>query len=201
MTKFIRPVLIDFIIQFIFSCNSQLKVKPQADVKMISKHIKIDDKVIETRDPSAVIDPLWWSVSIYDTKEKYEKDLVPFSVQQRAVFALMWYIAEVDNGGHSQFYSNSTGIVWADAMRGFEMLGIPEAKNIIEESASLFRPKPSFDREERNKSMELLDPDFEDLDSRFYKLDSTINITGRIADYILRNKKAFYFEGDVKVPG
>lgn len=167
---------------------------------MIKKHIKIDDKVIETHDPMKVIDPVWWSVSIYDSKEKYEKDLEPFSFHQRAVFALMWYIAEVNNGGHSQFYSNSTGIVWEDAMDGFELIGLTEGMKIIEESAKRFGTKPSFDREERENALDLLDEDFDDLDSRFYKLDSAVNITDRIADHIQKYKEAFYFEGELEVP-
>lgn len=176
------------------SCNSQ------TETKMIKKHIKIDDKVIETRDPMKVIDPLWWTVSIYDSKEKYEKDLESFSFHQRAVFAMMWYMAEVNNGGHAQFYSNSTGIVWEDAMDGFELIGLMEGKEIVEESSNRFKTRPSFDREERENALDKLDEDFEDLDSRFYKLDSTVNITEKIADYILRNKTAFYFDGDVTIP-
>ena len=167
---------------------------------MIKKHVKIDDKVIETRDPMKVIDPLWWSVSIYDSKAKYEKDLEPFSFHQRAVFALMWYMAEVNNGGHSQFYSNSTGIVWEDAMDGFELIGLAEGMKIIEESAKRFGTKPSFDRGERENVLDSLDIDFDDLDSRFYKLDSAVNITDRIADYIQKNKEAFYFEGEIEAP-
>lgn len=166
----------------------------------MKKHVKIDDKVMETRDPMKVIDPLWWTVSIYDSKEQYEKDLQPFSFHQRAVFALMWYMAEVNNGGHSQFYSNSTGIVWEDAMDGFELIGLKEGKEIIEESAKRFETRPSFDREELENALDKLDEDFDDLDTRFYKLDSTVNITERIADYILKNKIAFYFEGDIEIP-
>lgn len=167
---------------------------------MKSEHVKIDDKVMETRDPMKVIDPLWWTVSIYDSKEKYEKDLASFSFHQRAVFALMWYMTEVNNGGHSQFYSNSTGIVWEDAMNGFELIGLMEGKEIIEESARRFGARPSFDRTERENALDKLDEDFDDLDSRFYKLDSTVNITDNIADYILKNKTAFYFEGDIEIP-
>jgi len=167
---------------------------------MIKKHLRIDDKVIATRDPMKIIDPVWWSVSIYDSKEKYEKDLEPFSYHQRAVFALMWYMAEVNNGGHSQFYSNSTGIVWEDAMDGFELIGLTEGKKIIEESAKRFGTKPSFDREERENALDLLDEDFDDLDSRFYKLDNAVNITDRIADHIEKYKEAFYFEGEIEVP-
>lgn len=167
---------------------------------MTKKRFKIDDKVIATRDPMKVIDPLWWSVSIYDSKEKYEKDLEPFSFQQRAVFAMMWYMAEVNNGGHGQFYSNSTGIVWDDAMDGFELIGLMEGKEIIGESARRFGTRPSFDREEREEALDLMDEDFDDLDSRFYSLDESVNITERIADYIQDNKIAFYFDGEVAVP-
>lgn len=155
---------------------------------------------METRDPMKVIDPLWWTVSIYDSKEKYENDLEPYSFHQRAVFALMWYMAEVNNGGHLQFYSNSTGIVWEDAMEGFELIGLKEGKVIIEESARRFGTRPSFDREERENVLNKIDNDFEDLDSLFYKLDGTVNITERIADYILKNKIGFYFEGNIEIP-
>jgi hypothetical protein len=165
---------------------------------MTKKRVKIDDNVMESRDPMKVIEPLW-PVSIYDSKEKYEKDLEPFSFHQRAVFALMWYMAEVNNGGHSQFYSNSTGIVWEDAMDGFELIGLVEGKAIIEESAKRFGTRPSFDREERQNSLDKLAEDFDDLDSRFFKLDSTVNITDKIADHILANRIAFYFDGDIEM--
>jgi hypothetical protein len=75
-----------------------------------------------------------------------------------------------------------------------------EGKEIIEESAKRFGTGPSFDREERENALYKLDEDFDDLDTRFYKLDSTVNITERIADYILKNKIAFYFEGDIEIP-
>jgi hypothetical protein len=187
-------ILIILFGQITLSCNSQ------TGIRMTKKHVKIDDKVMETRDPMKVIDPLWWTVSIYDSKEKYEKDLEPYSFHQRAVFALMWYMAEVNNGGHLQFYSNSTGIVWEDAMEGFELIGLKEGKEIIEESARRFGTRPSFDREERENVLDKLDKDFEDLDSLFYKLDGTVNITERIADYILKNKIGFYFEGNIEKP-
>jgi hypothetical protein len=63
-----------------------------------------------------VIDPLWWSVSIHDGPKKYEADLGHFSYPQRYIFAIQWYVAEVNNGGHNQFFFNSTGIVWKDAL-------------------------------------------------------------------------------------
>ena len=47
----------------------------------------------------------------------------PFSLPQRYVFAIQWHIGEVNNGGHYQFYDNSTGIVWEDSLKGFEVIG------------------------------------------------------------------------------
>jgi len=38
---------------------------------MTKKPKWIDDNVVATHDPMAVIDPAWWSVIINDIKEKY----------------------------------------------------------------------------------------------------------------------------------
>ncbi len=61
-------------------------------MKMIRKHFEItpEDILAGKYYPQSLIDPLWWSVSIYDGKEKYEKDLAPFTSSQRAIFAVQW---------------------------------------------------------------------------------------------------------------
>jgi len=53
---------------------------------------------------------------------------------QRYIFTIEWYIAEVNNGGHDQFYFNSTGIVWKNALKGFEEIKHTKAHNILKES-------------------------------------------------------------------
>ncbi|PHR25835.1 MAG: hypothetical protein COA38_16000, partial [Fluviicola sp.] len=92
--------------------------------KMTTKHLKIDDSVIDQGDPMAIIAPLWQSVNTYGSKIEYEKGLEQFSYPQRLIFAMMWFIAEFFNGGFYQFYTNATGIVWEDAIDGFELIGI-----------------------------------------------------------------------------
>lgn len=72
-------------------------------------HVRIDDATIAAGDPGAIIRPVWFTANIYDGPVEYERSLQPFSSSQRYIFALYWYIAEVRNGGHDQFYSNSTG--------------------------------------------------------------------------------------------
>src|SRR5689334_19584479 len=97
--------------------------------------ITIDADTIAKGDLSSIIEPVWWTAHIYGTLAIYEASLKSFSHSQRIIFALQWYQAEVDNGGHDQFYFNSTGIVWPDALAGFDAIGVPEGATIIRESA------------------------------------------------------------------
>lgn len=86
---------------------------------MVQKHIVITKEMIENLNEDNyfdVIEPLWFSVDIYDSYEIYERTLQPFSREQRYVFAAEWLIAEVGNGGFEQFFDNSTGIVLKDAL-------------------------------------------------------------------------------------
>jgi hypothetical protein len=167
---------------------------------MTQKFLVVDDSVISSGDAMKIIEPVWRTVDIYGSKEKYDIGIGKFSEPQRAVFAVMWYRGEVGNGGHSQFYSNSTGIVWEDAMKGFELIGIVDGKKIIEESVKRFGERPSFAIEKRLEILESRDIDFEDLDSRLYALDSSVNFSRRILNYIQKNKSSFYFSGNVIVP-
>jgi hypothetical protein len=162
------------------------------------KKIVVDDDTIDRMDPMVVIEPLWLSVNIYGSKQEYEKGLIPFSEQQRSVFAIMWLISEVFNGGFYQFYTNSTGIVWEDALNGFKIVGIPEAHEIVLQSVKLFEPTPSFNREEREDYLDSCYVEFEFQDELIHDLDETINLTNRIADFIDKNRAAFYFQGEVQ---
>jgi hypothetical protein len=166
---------------------------PYEEVKMV-----IDDRIIDGGDIMAIIEPVWLSVSIYDGEEKYINDLKKFSKPQKYVFAMFWYMCEVSNGGHHQFYYNSTGIVWEDALEGFGEAGFFELQEIVKESAKRLGGNPSKDREERMKQLENLQPDFDDLDDSFYELEEKIYDVLR--DYIKKNRQAFYFDGVVNKP-
>lgn len=157
--------------------------------------VEINAKFIAENDSSAVIEPVWNSVSIYDGLRKYNEDLSSFSEQQRLMLACHWYIAEVNNGGHHQFYSNSTGIVWADALHGFRAAGLPQVADILDESIVRMGGAPSFDREERQSTLTRLDPNFEDLDDRFYALEGQISVEAFLTAYVRANSRAFEVPG------
>jgi hypothetical protein len=169
------------------------------NMETVLEHIKIDEEfIIKNDDPMAIIAPVWWTATIYDGEEKYNESLAPFSKEQRNVYALLWYLAEVENGGHDQFYFNSTGIVWKDALLGSKALGLDEVAEIIAGSASKMGGEPNLDRVTRQEQLEKYQPDFTELDSRLYELDN--QTYERIYQYILENRTAFYFDGKIKIP-
>jgi uncharacterized membrane protein len=162
-------------------------------------HVVVNDQVIDEGDVYKIIDPLRWTVSIYDGLEKYESDLKKFSIPQKYIFAISWYRDEINNGGHDQFYSNSTGIVWEDALNGFKEIGLPEFQKILEESAQRMGGYPSKDRNERQDQLSTQNPDFEDLDKRYYKLEGS-SFDSAMLKYIKKNRRNFYFDEVVKKP-
>ncbi len=169
-------------------------------MKMVTEYVRIDDEVINRGDPYEIIDPVRWKVNIYEGEKKYNESLAPFSREQRYIAAVTWYIDEVNNGGHEQFYFNSAGIVWRDALSGFMKLGIDEAVDIIRESASRMGGNPSLDRATRQGQLDVYRPDFEDLDDRFYELEKRVDIGEAMRRYILPRRSAFYFEGKIQKP-
>jgi hypothetical protein len=161
-------------------------------------HVCVDDGTIAAGDSWAVIEPVWWSANIYDGPEEYEISLLQFSRSQRLVFALNWYCSEVNNGGHHQFYSNSTGIVWHDALEAFRSLDAPEFANILAESAERLGGSPALDCQDRSEQMETFAPDFSDLDDRFYAAAKKVDLDERIISFIRARPADFYFEGKIR---
>lgn len=179
-------------------------------MKTVSKHYEItkEDILAGKHEPQSLIDPLWWSVSIYDGKEQYEKELAPFNTSQRAVFAIQWYAAEVCNGGHDQFLYNSTGIVWEDALKGFEMIGADKCAEILRDVVNKCGGNIPFDRGERQELLDRIttnpnDEDepldlFEENDSDFYDAEEELNTI--IMTYVQTHAEDFVFIGDIEVP-
>lgn len=165
-----------------------------------SKHVVVDDVVIDKGDVYEVIDPVWWTANIYDGMDAYERSLSSFSKPQRLVFAVIWYRSEVNNGGHDQFFYNSTGIVWRDALEAFQIIGLDQFARVLSASADRFSRPPSLDREERDEQMEADEPEFADLDSRFYALEESVNMDAKLMKFIKKHRSEFYFDGSVSIP-
>jgi len=166
-------------------------------VRRETDYVEVNDAVIAAGDPKAVIHPVWWLATIYDGPIAYEKSLEPFSRPQRLLFGVRWYLKEVENGGHRQFFSNSTGIVWSDALSGLNELGIPRGANILRIAADRLGGSPSLDRAERNEQLESHQADFDDLDEAFWELQKKVNFDERMMTYIRAQPTEFYFSGTI----
>lgn len=150
-------------------------------------------------DPMDLIEPLWWSVSIYDSYERYEEDLKPFTNSQRLVFAVMWYESEVCNGGHDQFLFNSTGIVWKDSLEGFELIGAEKCAENLRKVIEKCGGDIPFDRSNRQEMLDKLTNDaFRENDSTFYEYEDSLEEL--IMNYAKANAWEFVFNGTVQVP-
>lgn len=165
------------------------------------KHVRIDRSVLDGDDAFYPIEPVWWTANIYDGEEDYERSLAGFSRPQRLVFAIHWYRAEVNNGGHDQFYFNSTGIVWRDVLAGFEEMGLGDYAAVVRESARLLGGDPPLDRAKRQEILDELGPElddkFDDLDSRYYNLEAKHDLSKALLVYMRGHARDFEFDGTV----
>lgn len=166
------------------------------------QEVIIDDKVIDEGGPMEVIDPVWWSVD--NDIEMYEKDLAKWSNEQRYIYAIEWYNTEVNNGGHDQFFWNSSGVVWEDAVKGFDAIGLKDYAANLRQAALFHGGYLSKNREKREEQLDELLKDnglwFEQFDSRFYKLYEENPLFEAEMNYIRSNRDKFYFNGIILRP-
>ena len=90
--------------------------------KGVPRHRTITVEEIQATDDIWTInEPMYWTINIYGSYDDYLESAKPFTLEQRYLNAISWYFAEVNNGGHHQFFFNSTGIVWEDALAGLRL--------------------------------------------------------------------------------
>lgn len=159
--------------------------------------VTVDDATIADGDVWKIIEPVWWLADIYNGPDEYHRSLRQFSAEQRQMFALRWYLSEVNNGGHHQFYSNATGVVWKDACKAFRAINIKKGADIILASADRMGGNPSLDRELRYEQLAEYDPDFNDLDESPYELEKNTDIEKAAFAFIRDRSAAFHFSGEI----
>ncbi len=161
-------------------------------------YVKITAKDIERIEEFwDILDPIYWTIDIYNSYEEYLKSAKNFTLEQRYLNAISWYFMEVNNGGHFQFLDNSTGIVWEDTLNGLHLFGMEELADNFKTVVDLFGGGIPFVREERWDAMDLMGEDFEEL------LDKADNVVYDLYDYdytfemkyIKSHPEKFVFEG------
>ncbi len=122
----------------------------------------------------AILDYLYLSLPQgHDDWLLAQRDLTPgFS----AIFQTSGFEGQVNNGGISQFFFNSTGIFAYEALAGFRYMGANQVAEIMEEAIALEKKKGTPGSQFRDTGSPAVDSDFydyadyEELDSRFYEV-------------------------------
>lgn len=113
---------------------------------------------------------------------------------QRFYSAVFMCDAEINNGGLAQYFVNSSGDHWRDAVSGFKTMGFKERLSIVNEAIALFGGDgPSTDRAIRQKQLSKLykrdDAIFDALDSRYYKSQEVVEVIA--SRFVLEKPEAF----------
>ncbi|WP_179018827.1 DMP19 family protein [Winogradskyella forsetii] len=118
---------------------------------------------------------------------------------QQAVFSTWWLEAEVNNGGFNQFYFNSSGQYAEMAEIGFKTIGAEKFSGLTLRANNIFTENKERLEEFDDGTMESFSESYKDnplndLDTEFYKLYDSQNISDLRIKYIRENNKEFTTE-------
>jgi hypothetical protein len=101
--------------------------------------------------------------------------------EQQMYLAVFWLNAEVNNGGHSQYFFNSAGDNWQLALDGLKAMGFQERLKIFEGVLKLFGDnRPFTDQDKRQTQLSVVyskhEEAFDQFDSAYYKASESVEV-------------------------
>ena len=129
-----------------------------------------------------------------EQKTQYGRDLSVLTPAERAVYITQTLEMEVNNGGFSQFFYNSSGDYANELVSAFHAIGANATANICLRAVSVFGRDIPVDRFEREEMMDELLSDeiaaiLDECDKSLYAYeDDLAELTYR---YVLENKDQF----------
>lgn len=115
---------------------------------------------------------------------------------QALLYAADLCVFEVCNGGFTQLFFNTTGMLAPEASRAFAMLQLPEVAQLVDAALAMFGdpyPRKTAERHPRlEKLMEECGEPFFDLDQRFWALVPYENFPALADAYVARNLSRFF---------
>jgi HEAT repeat protein len=123
-----------------------------------------------------------------------EQGVAALSLPQRYYIAVVALDGQVNNGGFSQYFFNSSGDGWRTALAGLEAMESSERLAILRDAVARFPDaRPPENREQRMEQLAKLesakDGVFDDLDSRYYESVEVVGVMQM--RYVLKNADAF----------
>ena len=184
------------------SAYSKYVAEKQKNRRGVSQHRTITvEEIKETDDMWTINEPAYWTINIYGSYDDYIETSKEFTLEQRYLNAICWYFAEVNNGGHHQFFYNSTGIVWEDTLVGLRLFNMKELADNFQSVLDFFAGTVPFDRAERWYLLQQSENNPEFFDFLDEKDDAVYTYDGIFEDvFVHENPHLFVFDGTYTIP-
>ena len=129
-----------------------------------------------------------------DSKTKYGEDMSVLSESERIFYITQTLEMEVNNGGFSQFFCNSSGNFSNELVSAFTAIGANVTATICQKAISAFGRDIPVDSDEREKMLDELESDeideiLEECDSAFYDYEDNLNELNY--NFVMKNKESF----------
>lgn len=92
---------------------------------------------------------VWDAIDFCGSEHDFLEQFASADVVDRNLFAAHWCQAEVLNGGFSQYFRNSTGMMAPEALHAFQEIGLRAWENSLQSAMAFFGPAYPRDRIKR----------------------------------------------------
>jgi HEAT repeat protein len=122
-------------------------------------------------------------------------DFDGLSVPQQHYMAVYLCNAEVNNGGFSVYFVNSSAESWPEALAGYRAIGAVERERLLRKAVELFGPQgPALDKGQRDEQRATWPPEhrqkLDALDTEYYKCKE--NVKALLARYAAAHHSHFH---------
>jgi hypothetical protein len=125
---------------------------------MDTRGARPDARTISSLNPGELygkaIEPLWKRVSIFGGPKEFLQQLLDVCREQGLLFSAHWCMSEVCNGGFHQFFSNPTGVLAPEAIRGFELIDASAVADLARKATALLGSPYPREHERRIAALE-----------------------------------------------
>jgi len=129
-----------------------------------------------------------------DGKTQYGDDMSVLSEAERVFYITQTLEMEVNNGGFSQFFFNSSGNFSNELVGAFTTIGANTTAAICQKAIAAFGRDIPIDRDEREEMLDELESDeideiLEECDDAFYAYEDNLNELNY--QFVMENKASF----------
>ena len=172
-------------------------------MKTVIKHFEFTEKEIAAGkyQPMNLLQPFWFLWDTDEGIEAFHSNLSELTDAQIKILACLLYEGEICNGGHDQFFTNSTGILWKDALEGMRMIGDDEDADNFQKVLDYFDGDVPYDHDERQEALEKIydehvdDDEFNDFQDNDIAFDDN-RLDEKALEYIKNHPYEFVVNGD-----